>query len=375
MHVHRRLSAVASSLAGPAAVAADTADHTADPAVVAPPSHWHSVPLLEAGCSSALSPTQQNQLDLDGHLVLSAVLTPATVKRAIAALAAVDELETAFAQTSLGKRKAEIQRLLGQEGLTKAEREPLQQEMNTWGVDGGHGLRMGIKQVTAEHNEYLESILGHPGTPPRHRSRVHRSTLARNPRVAHAEMLSLARSVLGEEIRFDHQCDSSGRNAGNPGMGYHSHAYANDDPAVGYIRIFFYLNGFALDDGNLKTVPGSHLFRDDTGGGASDSDIMEWAAGKLHPVTGEPLAIRKLECPPGSVVIMWTHATHGVDPKPAGSERRWALITAYRNPWRGAPMDVHDGGGMAPSGFPMWMTPRFRDAATPGLAREHKQWD
>ena len=77
---------------------------------------------------------------------------------------------------------------------------------------------------------------------------------------------------------------------------------ADEQPDVGYIRIFFYLNGFSLMNGNLKTVPGSHLFRTDVGGGQTDEDIMEWADDKTHPVTGEPLAIRKLECPEGSVV-------------------------------------------------------------------------
>ena len=59
-------------------------------------------------------------------------------------------------------------------------------------------------------------------------------------------------------------------------------------------------------------MPGSHLFRNDTGAGRTDDDIMEWARGKVHPATGEPLAIRKLACPRGSVVVMMTHATHGV---------------------------------------------------------------
>ena len=95
--------------------------------------------------------------------------------------------------------------------------------------------------------------------------------------------------------------------------------------------MFFYLNGFALGDGNLKTsaprspplhaqppltplrrfcsgrsVPGSHLFKTDTGHGREDADIMKWAEGKVHPVTGEALAVRRLECPPRSVVVMWT---------------------------------------------------------------------
>ena len=203
-------------------------------------------------------------------------------------------------------------------------------------------MRLGIGQVVAEHDEYLESIVGHP------------------------QMLALARSVLGNELRFDHQCTCSRRHAGDAGMGYHSHHYADEHPQIGYIRVFFYLNGFRLEDGNLKTVPGSHLFRTDTGSGRTDAEIMAWAAGKRHPVTGKPLAIRKLSCPPGSVVVMWTHATHGVDPKPADSERRWALITAYRNP--GGLLDTE-------TGITIWMTPKYRDAPTPGLAPCHKRWD
>lgn len=105
-------------------------------------------------------------------------------------------------------------------------------------------------------------------------------------------------------------------------------------------------------------MPGSHLFVDDPGGGANDEDIEAWAEGKVHPITGEPLAISHLECPPSSVVVMWTHATHGVAPKPEGSERRWAMITAYRNPG-------------AASGA-RWMTPQYTTKVTPGLAIQQK---
>ena len=319
---------------------------------VAPPSTWHASPLFKPGSAllvedGGLSQAQKQQLDLDGHVVLPGVLTPETIERTISALARIDELEAAFAQTALGQRKAEILQQLEQpQQLGPEEQQKLQRELNSWSDDGGHGMRMNIGQVVAEHDEYLESIVGHP------------------------QMLALARSVLGDELRFDHQCTSSGRQPGNAGMGYHSHNYADEHPQIGYIRVFFYLNGFHLEDGNLKTVPGSHLFRTDTGNGRTDADIMAWAAGKRHPITDKPLAIRKLACPPGSVVVMWTHATHGVDPKPADSERRWALITAYRNP--GAPLDTETGIAL---GFPNWMTPKYRDAPTPGLAPCHKRWD
>ena len=320
--------------------------------LVAPPSAWHSWPLFKSGSAllvedGGLSQAQKQQLDLDGHVLLPGVLTPETVERTVSALARIDELEADFARTATGQRKAEILKRLEQtQGLSLAKQQELQGELNSWGADGGQGMRMAIGQVVAEHDEYLESIVGHP------------------------QMLALARSVLGDELRFDHQCTSSGRHAGNAGMGYHAHNYADEHPQIGYIRVFFYLNGFRLEDGNLKTVPGSHLFRTDTGSGRTDADIMAWAAGKRHPVTGKPLAIRKLACPRGSVVVMWTHATHGVDPKPGDSERRWALITAYRNP--GAPLDTETGTAI---GFPNWMTPKYRDAPTPGLAPCHKCWD
>ena len=320
--------------------------------LVAPRSAWHSLPLFRPDSAllvddGGLNQTQKQQLYLDGHVVLPGVLAPETVERTVSALVRIDELEAKFARTAMGRRKAEIlQRLEQPQPLHPRERKELQRELNSWGADGGHGMRMNIGQVVAEHDEYLESILGHP------------------------QMLALARSVLGDELRFDHQCTSSGRHAGNEGMGYHSHNYADEHPQIGYIRVFFYLNGFELENGNLKTVPGSHLFRTDTGSGRTDADIMVWAADKRHPISAKPLAIRKLACPPGSVVVMWTHATHGVDPKPAGSERRWALITAYRNP--GAPLDPETGIAI---GFPNWMTPNYRDAPTPGLAPCHKRWD
>ena len=69
--------------------------------------------------------------------------------------------------------------------------------------------------------------------------------------------------------------------------------------------MFWYLNGFDLNNGNLKTVP-ARTFRNDTGAGRTDDDI--WAGARQGaPATGELLAIRKLACPRGSVVVM----THG----------------------------------------------------------------
>ncbi len=74
-------------------------------------------------------------------------------------------------------------------------------------------------------------------------------------------------------------------------------------------RIFFYASGFELGDGNLKIVRGSHLFRDPAVSFLGDEALFEgWVKGKTHPMSGEPLRIEQLECPPGSVIAMWTHA-------------------------------------------------------------------
>ena len=65
-------------------------------------------------------------------------------------------------------------------------------------------------------------------------------------------------------------------------------------------------------NGNLKVVPGSHLFRDPTANAPNDEALREgWLRDsvtgetKLHPLTGEPLEIKELDCPRGSVVLMW----------------------------------------------------------------------
>lgn len=52
-------------------------------------------------------------------------------------------------------------------------------------------------------------------------------------------------------------------------------------------------------------------------------------------------------------------ATHGVGPKPEGSDRRWAMITAYRNP------------GATASGA-RWVTPAYSEMPTPGLSLRQK---
>ena len=165
-------------------------------------------------------------------------------------------------------------------------------------------------RFAAEFDAYLESLIGHP------------------------QLLDLVRRVLGPEIRYDH-CVALNRDGGNPGSNWHSHEYADDDPALGFVRVFFYVNGFAADDGGLKVVPGSHLYRDPGINAESDAALAQgWMAGKAHPVSGQPLAIEELSVPQGTVVLMWTHAAHGVTPRKEDSDTRWCVVYAYRNPGR-----------------------------------------
>ena len=165
-------------------------------------------------------------------------------------------------------------------------------------------------RFSAEYNIYLESLIAHP------------------------QMLQLVRDVLGEEIRYDH-CVALNREGGNGGSAWHSHEYADDDPSLGFLRVFFYVNGFQADDGGLKVVRGSHLHRDAGIRAESDAELLSgWMADKVHPKTGMALAIEGLSVPRGTVVLMWTHAAHGVNGRKMGSDTRWCVVYAYRNPGR-----------------------------------------
>ena len=183
-------------------------------------------------------------------------------------------------------------------------------------------------RFSAEYNAYLESLIAHP------------------------QMLELARKVLGEDIRYDH-CVSLNRPGGNSGVRWHSHEYADDEPSLGFIRIFFYVNGFEPNDGGLKAVPGSHLYRDARIHAPSDEALREgWLAGRKHPETGKPLEIEALSAPSGTVALMWTHAAHAVSPRKADSHTRWCVVYAYRNP--GRPSRAR------------WLTPEFERKPIPG---------
>lgn len=180
----------------------------------------------------------------------------------------------------------------------------------------------------AEYNAYLAGLIGHP------------------------QMLEMARWVLGADIRFDH-CATLNRLGGNNGASWHGHAYGEQNPDLGFIRIFFYVNGFTADDAGLKVVPGSHLFRDAGLRAENDDEFLAgWMAGKKHPLTGQPLEIVTLDAPPGTVILMWTHAAHAVTPRKPDSDMRWTVVYAYRNPGEPSPA--------------RWISEEFEQTDTPG---------
>lgn len=167
--------------------------------------------------------------------------------------------------------------------------------------------------------------------------------------VAHPQLVALARAALGPEIRFDH-CVCLGRPPGHAGMRWHSHGYAEGDPRLGLLRIFLYASGFGPGDGGLKAVPGSHRLREAHVHAESDGALRrDWLAAKRDPASGTPLAIEALSAPPGSVVAMWTHTVHGVEPRRSESGPRLAVVFGYRNP-----------GAASPS---RWITPEFERRA------------
>jgi len=212
-------------------------------------------------------------LDRDGHLVLPGALTTEAREALLLALARIREQQIAHGPES--------------------------------GPDDPSPCR-----YAAEHDAFLASLIPHP------------------------QLLELARAALGPVIRYDH-CVALHRDPAFQGLRWHSHEYADDEPRLGFLRIFFYVNGFAADDGGLKVVRGSHHFRDSAVSLRSDAELeAAWLPNKRHSATGEPLRIERLSAPPGSVILMWTHALHGVTPRRPESPTRWSVVYAYRNPGR-----------------------------------------
>ena len=171
-------------------------------------------------------------------------------------------------------------------------------------------------------------------------------------RLTHPDMLALHTALLGlpsaDALRFDHS-QLFTRPAGHKGNSWHSHVIGGEwdsgepvSTAQEYERqnnsIFSicYPEGFEQGDGSLKFVRGSHLFRDPEHCRADtcvDADLEAgWLRGKQHPLTGEPLKVEGLSLPPGSIVSLYAHVAHAVEPRKAGSDRtRWASLFCFRD--------------------------------------------
>ena len=165
----------------------------------------------------------------------------------------------------------------------------------------------------AEHDSYLASLIGHP------------------------QMLGLAQSALGPNLRYDH-CVALNRKPGFSGLRWHSHPYSDGDPNLRFLRIFFYVNGFTSEDSALQVVPGSHHFRDSLPERLTDQELQaQWLPGKVHPATGKPLRIERLRAAERSVVLTWTHLFHGVTANTRQHGTRWTVVYGYRNPGEPSP--------------------------------------
>ena len=165
--------------------------------------------------------------------------------------------------------------------------------------------------------------------------------------LTHPQMLQLQRMSLGSDaIYFDHN-QLLTRPPGYPGGAWHSHKVGGGADNCGVASLseyqaqpnfnltLCYPQGFeAGDDGGLKIIRGSHLFRDPAGCWAdTDEDIQQgWLAGRVHPVTSEPLEVEYLSLPPGSVVFCLSHAAHAVAPKALDRKTRWCSLYCYKKP-------------------------------------------
>ena len=95
--------------------------------------------------------------------------------------------------------------------------------------------------------------------------------------------------------------------------------------------------------GELGVVPGAHLFRvpyHASGSQSTDEGMDRWLEGKIHPLTQEPLRIKRLDVPPGSFISFCHHMPHWVGARAPGAPTRWAALFAYRTP----DPELHNGG-------------------------------
>ena len=267
----------------------------------------------------------------DGYVVLKEVMTPETVEKWTAAVKCGQELNDRLLRSdwtqidwhTLGRTPPtkslaveEINNAIG--GSQKAP-----QSTDEAGVKTLRQHSVFAEYFPAGHVPYLMNVLTHP------------------------QMLQLQRMSLGsDDIYFDHN-QLLTRPPGYPGGAWHSHKIGGGADNCGVASLseyqaqpnfnltLCYPQGFeAEDDGGLKIIRGSHLFRDPGGCWAATDEEMEqgWLAGRVHPITSEPLQIEYLSIPPGTVVCCLSHAAHAVSPKAVDRTTRWCSLFCYKKP-------------------------------------------
>ncbi len=298
-----------------------------------------------AGDWSRMEATRDDLLDLaaveeqfdrgdflrDGYAVFEGVVRPRARERWLAALARGQFLNDTLLRADwsaidwhgLGRRPpgekvpaAHLEKALG--GSQKVPQ----------GTDAAGVLTLRLHSVFAEyfpagHLPFLAEVLTHP------------------------DMLALQRLCLGSDTLFFDHNQLLSRPPGYAGGAWHSHRLGAGcdlgtilpdeyDRQPNLLLTLCYLNGFDTgDDGGLKIIRGSHLFRDPEGCRAeTDAEMARgWLDGRAHPVTGRPLRMEHLALPEGSVVCCLSHAAHGVAPKAAGRQTRLCSLFCYRKPW------------------------------------------
>jgi hypothetical protein len=208
------------------------------------------------------------------------------------------------------------------------------------GVLGGYSREWGARGEALRHHGYLPEYF-----PPGYDEFLLGVT-------CHPDFMALHQILFGQGKAFHlNHSHLLTRPPGWAGGNWHSHPNADgrdqagtlhsgaeyQEDGLGIIFTFCYPDGFAGDDrdGGLKVCPGSHLYRDPPNCRAEswsdDALLGGWAKGKVHPATGEPLSVRRLELPPGSVVCCPSHLAHAVSPRlTPGAGPRFATLWSYR---------------------------------------------
>ena len=167
-----------------------------------------------------------------GHIALPGLMTDAAVAKALEVAARVQAIHEEFTARITPLREAHERRV--EAATTDAEREALEDERWKPGADGDFNLVLNPGSNCAEVDPWFEGVLGHP------------------------DMRRIVDRVLGTDARFDH-CAMANRHGGDGGIGWHSHGTPDRDATYedgrGFIRVFFYINGFELSNGNLKVIP------------------------------------------------------------------------------------------------------------------------